>query len=98
MTLAPPTQQRDAAPPRFLGRITPIADLCIVLEAPVDKLLERKRELMADELARQAREWRTMSRLADHTVYIDASRDVGHMFRDSFDAIARACERLVDAR
>jgi len=83
---------------RFLGRITPIADLCIVLEAPVDVLLERKLELGAGELARQAREWRTMSRLADHTAYIDASRDVAHVLRDSFDAMARACERLVDAR
>jgi hypothetical protein len=81
---------------RFLGRLTPIADLCIVLEAPVRTLLERKTELSADELARHAREWRTMSRLADHTVYIDATRDVAHVLRDSFDAIARA--RFVEAR
>jgi hypothetical protein len=52
----------------------PTPDLILVLEAPPDVLLDRKQEISASELERQAAAWRRMPfPRRSKVVYIDAS-------------------------
>ena len=61
------------------GHFLPAADLVLVLEAPSDVLIDRKAELPANELARQAKAWRELPKSNSTCIYLDASlapRDV----------------------
>jgi thymidylate kinase len=72
-----PLRYRLSAKPELverLGRLLPAPDLVILLEATPHVLLERKRELTADELARQTRMWRQIGFPKEAlTVFVDGS-------------------------
>jgi len=52
----------------------PVPDLILVLEAPTDVLLDRKQEISAPELERQAAAWRHVPfPRRSQVVYLDAS-------------------------
>jgi thymidylate kinase len=71
---------------RLLGRLLPSPGVVLVLDADERTLLERKRELPADELARQRGAWREMRfRRSTRAIVVDASM----AFADVLDA-ARA--------
>jgi thymidylate kinase len=57
---------------RALGRVLPAPDLVIVLEAPVEVLLARKREVSEAELARQTRELRQVVPRRVRTLFLDS--------------------------
>jgi thymidylate kinase len=61
---------------RFLGRILPAPDLVIVLEAPVEVLLARKREVSEIELARQTGELRHVIPQRVRTLFLDSRASV----------------------
>jgi thymidylate kinase len=79
-----PRRYRLRETPRLislLGRFLPKADLTVILEAPPDLLLQRKQELPADELARQARSWRSSLPGDARVVYLDASQPIQQLVR-----------------
>ncbi|MEA2485201.1 MAG: hypothetical protein QOD46_312 [Actinomycetota bacterium] len=61
---------------RWLGAALPTPDLVIVLEAPVDVLLARKREVSEAELQRQTRELRHVVPRKVRTVFLDSREPI----------------------
>jgi hypothetical protein len=74
---------------RVLGRLLPRPDLTLILEAPENVLLERKRELPSDELLRQARAWRRILPRGVHKLHLDASLPPEEVLRQAADALER---------
>lgn len=71
-----PKRYRMKLPSRllwWLGRLLPHPDLVLVLEAPAEVVLERKRELPLEELRRQSRLWRERLPDSQPHVFLDAS-------------------------
>lgn len=72
-----------------LGRFLPVPDLILVLEAPTSTIRERKEELSAEELDRQARAWRELLPERLERVYLDARRSPEEVARQAEVEIAR---------
>jgi thymidylate kinase len=73
-----------------LGRLLPEPAIVLVLEAPPDILIGRKRELPAAELRRQARAWHDAVPAKVHRTYVDASREFPAVLDDAWGAVAGA--------
>jgi thymidylate kinase len=61
---------------RLLGAILPQPDLTVVLEAPPEVLLERKREVTRDELIRQTKELRHIVPKGGRVVFLDSTQPI----------------------
>ena len=67
-----------------MARLLPAPDLIFVLEAPTHVLLERKQEISASELERQAGAWRHVPfPRQSKVVYLDASLDTDQVAKSS---------------
>jgi hypothetical protein len=83
---------RLSAPKRTilaLGRLLPRPDVVFVLDAPSTVLVERKAELPAAELARQARAWRAVLPSDVLQVRLDAARPVNEIAKEASDEVER---------
>ncbi|GBD30234.1 hypothetical protein HRbin32_01336 [bacterium HR32] len=81
-----------------LGCVVPRPDVLIVLDAPADVFLSRKRELPAEELERQRRAWRELRIPGVEKVILDASKPLEEVVRDARKAIVAHLERRAVAR
>jgi thymidylate kinase len=72
---------------RALGRLLPQPDVLFVLEAPADVLMRRKREVSAEELARQMQAWREILPDRVRRVYLDVSAPVDHVVAEAATAL-----------
>ena len=74
-------------PPRLvfaMASLLPVPDLILVLEAPAEVLLDRKQEISAFELERQAAAWRRLPfPRRSKVVYLDASLGTEQVARSS---------------
>jgi hypothetical protein len=59
-------------PARILGALIPRPDVVVNLEAPVETILERKRELTPQEIERQLREWKGTAVARREVIHLDA--------------------------
>jgi thymidylate kinase len=66
-------------PARVLGAVIPRPDVIVILEAPVEIILERKRELTADEIARQLHEWKHSAKARRGVLHLDARAEPGKL-------------------
>jgi thymidylate kinase len=88
-----PTRYRLRVSPRVvrgLGRLLAPPDVVLVLDTDERTLLDRKRELPAQELARQRRAWREMRFRRSRTVVVDASMPFVDVVEAARDAISGA--------
>jgi energy-coupling factor transporter ATP-binding protein EcfA2 len=78
---------RLQVPPKLvfaMARLLPAPDLILVLEAPPEVLLDRKQELPASELGRQADAWRRVQfPRRSKVVYLDTSLGTDQVARSS---------------
>ena len=71
-----------------MASLLPVPDLILVLEAPTEVLLDRKQEISAFELARQAAAWRRVPfPRRSKVVYLDASLDMDQVAKSSAEHI-----------
>jgi thymidylate kinase len=59
--------------PRFLGHLIPSPELLLILDAPPDAVLARKKELARSEIARLRRDYRDLAYRSNSARVIDAS-------------------------
>jgi len=59
--------------PQRLGRLLPVCDLVVVIEAPPEVVLARKPQLSADELTRQMSAWRSILPSRQERIFVDGS-------------------------
>jgi thymidylate kinase len=74
-----PRRYRMSTPSRLLwalGRLQPLPDLLLILEAPAEVVYARKKELTMEELDRQMRAWRKHLPAKQKHLFIDATRPV----------------------
>ena len=64
-----------------LGRLQPVPDLLLILEAPAEIVYTRKQELSMEELDRQMRAWRQHLPAKQKHVFIDAVKPVDEVVR-----------------
>jgi len=86
-----PKRYRMSTPSRLLwnlGRLQPVPDLLLILEAPAEVVHARKQELPMEELDRQMRAWREHLPSKQKRVFIDAVQ--------SADEVVRAGEAEVE--
>jgi hypothetical protein len=79
-----PKRYRMSIPSRLLwalGRLQPVPDLLLILEAPAEIVYTRKQELSIDELDRQMRAWRKHLPSKQKHVFIDAVKPVDEVVR-----------------
>ena len=77
---------------RVLGAALPNPDLVIVLEAPVDVLLARKREVSEAELTRQTEELRHVVPSRVRTTFLDSTEPIPVLLEQATSAL----DALVD--
>lgn len=90
--LVDPQRYRMTPLPRVvavMSRLLPATDAVMILEAPTDILLARKNELLAEELARQAREWRSLRPSGSRVLYLDATRSVHEIVDEAWAYLQR---------
>ena len=88
--LADPLRYRYGAPLRLAalaGRLVPKPDLTLVLDAPAETLQARKREVPAEETARQREAYRDLAARLDNAVVIDADRPPERVAADAARAV-----------
>lgn len=88
-----PRRYRYGASPRWarlLTRLVPRPDEIVVLDAPVEVIRQRVREVAPDEIERQRRGYRELARSASNAWIVDASR--------SPEAVASEVERRLRRR
>lgn len=81
-----------AGPARWLGAALPAPALVIILEAPVDVLLSRKREVSAKELTRQSEELRHVIPRSVPTLILDSREPLEVLLQEAgskLEALAR---------
>lgn len=78
---------------RALGAGLPVPDLVIVLEAPVDVLLARKREVSEAELMRQTEELRHVVPAKVRTVFLDSREPIPALLEQAADELERLRSR-----
>ena len=74
-----PKRYRMSTPSRLLwalGRLQPVPDLLLILEAPAEIVYTRKQELSMGELDRQMRAWRKHLPAKQKHVFIDAVKPI----------------------
>ncbi len=79
-----PKRYRMSIPSRLLwalGRLQPVPDLLLILEAPAEIVYTRKQELSIEELDRQMRAWRKHLPSKQKHVFIDAVKPVDEVVR-----------------
>jgi len=79
-----PKRYRMSTPSRLLwalGRLQPVPDLLLILEAPAEIVYTRKQELSMEELDRQMRAWRKYLPSKQKHVFIDAVKPVDEVVR-----------------
>ncbi|MDP9233756.1 MAG: hypothetical protein M3P01_04295 [Actinomycetota bacterium] len=72
---------------RVLGAALPDPDLVIVLEAPVDVLLARKREVSEAELTRQTEELRHVVPSRVRTAFLDSTQPIAVLLEQATGAL-----------
>jgi thymidylate kinase len=83
---------------RALGRFLPSPDLLVILDASTEALLERKRELPHEELAKQLEAWPRAVPEGIRRVRINASQDTKTVLHDVKDEIVQLLEARTMAR
>jgi hypothetical protein len=67
-----------------MASLLPVPDLILVLEAPTEVLLDRKQEISAFELERQAAAWRRVPfPRRSNVIYLDASLETEQVAKSS---------------
>jgi thymidylate kinase len=72
---------------RVFGGALPVPDLVIVLEAPVDVLLARKREVSEAELERQTEELRHVVPAKVRTVFFDSRESIPTLLQQATEEL-----------
>ncbi|MFQ5958176.1 MAG: dTMP kinase [Alphaproteobacteria bacterium] len=88
--LADPKRYRYGAPPwlaALAGRLVPEPDLTLILDAPAETLQARKREVLAEESARQRAAYRDLAARLENAVVIDAGRPPERVAADAAHAV-----------
>jgi thymidylate kinase len=76
-------------PAKLLGALLPRPDVVVILSAPTDVVLGRKRELSAIEIERQVRDWEALATARKCVVHLDSSLAVGELVRRVIDLLNR---------
>jgi thymidylate kinase len=84
--------QGCTAAARLLGAALPRPDLVIVLEAPVDVLLARKREVSEAELVRQTQELRRVIPSRVRTMFLDSRQSLAALVELAKDELHELVE------
>lgn len=93
--LADPLRYRYGGPARlirFAVRLAPMPDLIILLDAPLEVLQKRKREVPIENLRVMRDKYLEMSRWLPNCVVIDASQPLAVVVADVKRFILRACD------
>jgi thymidylate kinase len=92
-----PRRYRMSTPSRLLwalGRLQPLPDLLLILEAPAEVVYARKKELTMEELDRQMRAWRKHLPAKQKHLFIDATRPVDEVVRAGEAEVVRLRKEL----
>ena len=74
---------------RWVGKLIPMPDLWILLDAPAEVLQARKQEVSFSETTRQRGAYLALMREMDNTVVVDASQPLDKVVADVNAAILR---------
>jgi thymidylate kinase len=81
-------------PVHFLSILVPRPDVIVILEGPVETILQRKRELSPDEIARQLRDWKTTADARQAVVHLDARATPTDLAATLIDRLALRSSRI----
>lgn len=83
--LIDPLRYRNGAPlwlTKLIGKLIPLPDLWIVLDAPTDVIQQRKQEVSREETERQRQSYRAFANNTKNCLLVDTNRDVKDISKD----------------
>lgn len=94
--LVDPLRYRYAGPrgvTRLVGRVIPRPDLVLVLDAPVETLRARKREVTTEESVRQRQAYRRLAATIPEARVLDAGRPLAEVVAEGAEIVKRRSRR-----